>query len=457
VTENPDTSPNELASGALVDLGSQVLDGGATGGTIVRVASTGVERCARAAAGLGRRRARFRAGIRSHHDLGFPPESGYLASPSCRDEDGDGVLSLDPVALDLAPSFRSRALARRALRGETLALDLVRRPSPWSADARIDVDDIRSIRGRCSAICSLWSGGSRANQARPCSSRCRATAHAVGSGASNACCTSCPSPARARASACSTRRSRARRSGRFLPRAERAHRFRRAPRLARGPRKRVERTWPVCRVALESDFQLYDRFDSVPAAHAVTQRARRRFFRAYQIDVGTETRDRLPRVHSQTNDGWNTPDAADRRARCSTSSSPLGQRLGRQLARLGQPRALPVGREPGGGVAYIGVLCDQNWASRSAATSTRASTGRVERRAQSLSWDFVVFSHELGHNFGAQHTHAYCPPLDRCYTSCVAGTQCQLGTLMSYCHLCGAWSTSICASTPSAPTPCARA
>jgi hypothetical protein len=54
-----------------------------------------------------------------------------------------------------------------------------------------------------------------------------------------------------------------------------------------------------------------------------------------------------------------------------------------------------------------------------------------------LNWDFVVVAHELGHNFGASHTHSYCPPLDNCYSNCDGMTTCTQGTLMSYCHLCG--------------------
>ena len=57
--------------------------------------------------------------------------------------------------------------------------------------------------------------------------------------------------------------------------------------------------------------------------------------------------------------------------------------------------------------------------------------------AGSFTWDFVVLAHELGHNFGAEHTHSYCPPLDACYDNCNGSTSCSQGTLMSYCHLCG--------------------
>ena len=45
-------------------------------------------------------------------------------------------------------------------------------------------------------------------------------------------------------------------------------------------------------------------------------------------------------------------------------------------------------------------------------------------------------AHELAHNFGASHTHSYCPPLDRCSSNCDGVTVCVPGTLMSYCHLC---------------------
>jgi hypothetical protein len=59
-----------------------------------------------------------------------------------------------------------------------------------------------------------------------------------------------------------------------------------------------------------------------------------------------------------------------------------------------------------------------------------------------LNWDFMVFAHEVGHNFGAPHTHDYCPPLDECappgyFGSCQTQEDCITdGTVMSYCHLC---------------------
>jgi hypothetical protein len=49
-------------------------------------------------------------------------------------------------------------------------------------------------------------------------------------------------------------------------------------------------------------------------------------------------------------------------------------------------------------------------------------------------WDIFVVAHEMGHNFGAPHTHSMYPRIDNC-----AGGDCSVtpnGTIMSYCHQC---------------------
>lgn len=75
--------------------------------------------------------------------------------------------------------------------------------------------------------------------------------------------------------------------------------------------------------------------------------------------------------------------------------------------------------------------------------------------------DVMVVGHEIGHNFGSDHTHCYDPPVDECYAGesfrgCFSGTEsCPApktikgvadveGTLMSYCHL----SSVSCSSSP---------
>ena len=58
-----------------------------------------------------------------------------------------------------------------------------------------------------------------------------------------------------------------------------------------------------------------------------------------------------------------------------------------------------------------------------------------------LTWNYTVLAHELGHVFGAPHTHEFCPPLDQCAANpmgpCQTAQVCQSdGTVMSYCIQC---------------------
>jgi hypothetical protein len=51
-------------------------------------------------------------------------------------------------------------------------------------------------------------------------------------------------------------------------------------------------------------------------------------------------------------------------------------------------------------------------------------------------WDVFVTAHELGHLFGAPHTHDLVPPVDRCGLDPPVCADRHLGTIMSYCHRC---------------------
>ncbi|MCE2885409.1 MAG: M12 family metallo-peptidase [Planctomycetaceae bacterium] len=101
-------------------------------------------------------------------------------------------------------------------------------------------------------------------------------------------------------------------------------------------------------------------------------------------------------------------------------------------------------RNLGGGVAYLPGLCTTGQQAGSGAGAYGVSanlngyfpTPLVDNEPQN--WDPFVVAHELGHNFGAPHTHAYNPPLDGCGLSppdCAAAVVDE-GTIMSYCHLC---------------------
>ncbi|WP_375443649.1 M12 family metallo-peptidase [uncultured Fibrella sp.] len=102
-----------------------------------------------------------------------------------------------------------------------------------------------------------------------------------------------------------------------------------------------------------------------------------------------------------------------------------------QLAHLLSGRAL------GGGIAYIDVLCSSTY---KYGLSTGLSTTYLE--FPNYSWEVMVVSHEMGHNFGSPHTQSCSWPggaIDNCYTTeggCAAGpAPVNGGTIMSYCHL----------------------
>ncbi|MFM9051076.1 MAG: M12 family metallo-peptidase, partial [Bacteroidota bacterium] len=98
-------------------------------------------------------------------------------------------------------------------------------------------------------------------------------------------------------------------------------------------------------------------------------------------------------------------------------------------------------RSIGGGMAFLDVLCNKDYAHGVSSILT------FFNNAPSYSWSVEVLAHELGHNFGSNHTH-WCGwqradgttgPLDNCYSSdggCSPGPIPQNGgTIMSYCHL----------------------
>jgi hypothetical protein len=106
------------------------------------------------------------------------------------------------------------------------------------------------------------------------------------------------------------------------------------------------------------------------------------------------------------------------------------------------------GRDLGGGIAYLDVLCNPG-----SAYAVSQLDAVYEYPSASSTWDAMVTAHEMGHNFRSRHTHSCywqdqglvpaATLIDSCYTAegtCYAGPTGILpaagkGTIMSYCHL----------------------
>jgi len=194
-----------------------------------------------------------------------------------------------------------------------------------------------------------------------------------------------------------------------------------------------------CRLAIETDYQLYQKFGSVPATTNYVTELIAAVSERYEIDAQARLTIAYLGVHSNSNDGWTSQDGGgdagdlldEFRAAWAPSSWPVSADLAHFLS----------GASLGGGIAYVNALCSQNFGfGVSASLHGQTNWATWDYSPSVLSWDFVVVAHELGHNFGASHTHDYCPPLDHCYTNCDNTSDCPRGTIMSYCHSCGGMS-----------------
>ena len=191
-----------------------------------------------------------------------------------------------------------------------------------------------------------------------------------------------------------------------------------------------------CRLAIETDFQLYQQFNSVPATTAYVTQMMAAISDQYFTDVQTTLSIAYLGIYTSAGDPWTSQDSGG-------SPNTLLDEFRNDWVANGWPVSANLahfvsGANLGGGVAYLNVLCNQSFGfGVSANVSGNINWGSWTGQPGNLTWDFVVVAHELGHNFGANHTHSYCPPLDLCYTNCNGTTACSQGTLMSYCHLCG--------------------
>ncbi len=188
-----------------------------------------------------------------------------------------------------------------------------------------------------------------------------------------------------------------------------------------------------CRLALETDWQIYRKFHTVSGLTNYVTKLVAAVSEQYFIDVQTTFSIAYLGIHTNSNDGWTSQE----------SGGDTGALLDEFRAAWGVnwPAQADLahflsGASLGGGLAYVNVLCNHTFGYGVSANLDASINWNHWTGAPGNFWDFMVFAHELGHNFGSLHTHDYCPPLDQCYDNCNATNVCTRGTIMSYCHLC---------------------
>ncbi|MFT5288176.1 MAG: hypothetical protein ACI8PQ_000438 [Planctomycetota bacterium] len=191
------------------------------------------------------------------------------------------------------------------------------------------------------------------------------------------------------------------------------------------------------RLAIETDFHLYSLFGDAGDLTVYVTQLVAALADGYERDVQSTFEIAYLGVYTTAGDPWSSGDSSgddtidllnEFRAAWNSSGWPATADLAHFIS----------GANLGGGVAYVGVLCNQVFGyGVSANINGSINWGTFDGSPGSFTWDYVVVAHELGHNFGASHTHEYCPPLDECATNCNGVTSCVRSTIMSYCHTCG--------------------
>ena len=204
-------------------------------------------------------------------------------------------------------------------------------------------------------------------------------------------------------------------------------------------------TVPTCRLAIETDHPLFVTLggSSTGVTSYVTSLIAA-VSELFAINVPATLAIAYLGIHTTEDDGWDAQE---------TEGASVVDLLYEFQAAWSGPGGWPAEADLahfltsarlGGGVAFLDGVCSQEFGfGVSGSLQGRIDWSSWTGQAATFTWDFTVVAHELGHGFGALHTHSYCPPVDECappsfWENCQDETRCQRGTIMSYCHLeCG--------------------
>ncbi|MFM7133938.1 MAG: M12 family metallo-peptidase [Planctomycetota bacterium] len=186
------------------------------------------------------------------------------------------------------------------------------------------------------------------------------------------------------------------------------------------------------RIAYETDFEFAARFSfSESAATGYIATLASAMTTVFSRDVGARLSASFVRLWLEPGDPWTENSTSGQLVQFRSNWNTLMTTVPRDAAHFLSGRSL------GGGVAYLPGLCSSFAYGLSANLNGSFPTPLVDNSTQN--WDPFVVAHELGHNFGAPHTHdgsAYAPLIDGCGSSPQDCSGAPAGTIMSYCHLC---------------------
>lgn len=190
-----------------------------------------------------------------------------------------------------------------------------------------------------------------------------------------------------------------------------------------------------CRIAdlaIETDWEFRQIFGNEPDAAAYAATLIGAISEIYVNDMNLHLRISYLRIWNTSSDPWTQGSTVDQLFEFADYWNLNMTGLQRHVAHFLSGRGL------GGGVAWGDAACfpDFNYA----VSANLAGFFPYPLQSNHVdNWDVMVVAHELGHNFGAPHTHDI--GIDNC-----AGGDCSVtpnGTIMSYCHLCPGGMTNI--------------
>ena len=187
-------------------------------------------------------------------------------------------------------------------------------------------------------------------------------------------------------------------------------------------------------IAMECDYEYYAAFFSLDTATAYLLNLVGVVSSIYEDEIGVRLRLPYVRIWTTKKDPWGGKSTTKALNELLKFWNSYMTGIQRTFVHLISGKA--INATSFGGLAYIDVIAP-------AAKSFAYGVSQIRLNLvpfPTYSWDAEVVAHELGHNFGSQHTHncVWNPPIDSCYASeggCYSGTVARKGTIMSYCHL----------------------